>query len=257
MKIWKELLLFLISLIPENNHILKRVIHAAGQISMLMGALYLLLTSPDASAIQPLSTGLPVSDPFLTNDTLFVDSIAQPAQTRAVRKTIPQPRPVIASDTVPEKEEKQKRIPLPQRAVILSAVLPGLGQAYNGSYWKIPIIYGLGAGLYYFYDIYQDKFEEARILLEEGKINGLINSQLIRYEQERDYYAKWRNYCLIGIGVVYMANIVEAMTDAYFKQYDISDDLSFRISPAIVPEPLYVSSGLNLSYGVTINFQFK
>ena len=30
----------------------------------------------------------------------------------------------------------------PAKAAFYSAVLPGLGQAYNKKYWKIPLVYG-------------------------------------------------------------------------------------------------------------------
>src|SRR5688572_9044105 len=42
----------------------------------------------------------------------------------------------------------------PHKATVYSAVLPGLGQAYNKKYWKIPVIYaGLGtAGYFFFYN---------------------------------------------------------------------------------------------------------
>jgi hypothetical protein len=49
-----------------------------------------------------------------------------------------------------KKPAKKKWNTVPERATILSAVLPGLGQAYNRKYWKIPIIYATGGVLYYF-----------------------------------------------------------------------------------------------------------
>lgn len=39
----------------------------------------------------------------------------------------------------------------PAKAAFYSAILPGLGQAYNKKYWKIPIVYAaLGTGVYFY-----------------------------------------------------------------------------------------------------------
>jgi len=38
----------------------------------------------------------------------------------------------------------------PKKAMIMSAIIPGLGQAYNKKYWKIPIIYAGAAVVTYF-----------------------------------------------------------------------------------------------------------
>ena len=41
----------------------------------------------------------------------------------------------------------------PAKAAFYSAILPGLGQAYNKKYWKIPLVYGaIGVSMYYYID---------------------------------------------------------------------------------------------------------
>ncbi|MFM7824125.1 MAG: DUF5683 domain-containing protein, partial [Bacteroidota bacterium] len=54
----------------------------------------------------------------------------------------------------------------PHRAAVMSALLPGSGQAYNKKYWKIPVLYGGFVGLGYAirfnnreYNQYKDAFK--------------------------------------------------------------------------------------------------
>ena len=54
----------------------------------------------------------------------------------------------------------------PAKAAFYSAILPGLGQAYNKKYWKIPIVYGaIGTGVYFYvtnnkeYNRYRDAYK--------------------------------------------------------------------------------------------------
>ena len=53
-----------------------------------------------------------------------------------------------------DKKSSNELDPLrPAKAAFFSAVLPGLGQAYNKKYWKIPIVYAaIGGGLYFYFD---------------------------------------------------------------------------------------------------------
>ena len=59
---------------------------------------------------------------------------------------------VYLADSVPLTQKEIDRLfwkPDPLRAVWLGAVLPGAGQIYNRSYWKLPIVYGGFMGCIY------------------------------------------------------------------------------------------------------------
>ena len=146
---------------------------------------------------------------------------------------------------------RPKKLPSPQRATILSAVIPGLGQAYNGKYWKIPIIYTAGAGLYYYF------YFENKVYLKYLKLyreaDGTVEENIIDayYNRKEDALTK-RDYAVIYMGILYLANIVDAMADAYFLRYDISEDLSVDIKPIVIPSfyrpENYYSCGLSLNF---------
>ena len=58
------------------------------------------------------------------------------------------------------------------KAAIFSTILPGMGQAYNKKYWKIPIIYAALAGMgyltYYLQQNYQMYHKELLIRYQHG-----------------------------------------------------------------------------------------
>src|SRR5687768_1869339 len=63
-------------------------------------------------------------------------------------------KPEATKDSIPKHS--------PKKAALFSAIVPGLGQAYNKKYWKIPIIYAGFAGLGYlvsfnneYYNVYK------------------------------------------------------------------------------------------------------
>ena len=67
---------------------------------------------------------------------------------------------MITADTVVKetgKTAKVKKSHSPKTATIMSACLPGLGQVYNGKWWKVPIVYaGLGGLGYLVYNNYSE-----------------------------------------------------------------------------------------------------
>lgn len=136
----------------------------------------------------------------------------------------------------------------PKTAAILSLILPGAGQIYNGSWWKTPIIYGGFAGLGYGLYFYQDYYKSYKTAynnyrdpyLEQGlvppadtvlTVRGESGYSPINVQQGRDYYRKYRDLCIIGIGVWYLVNILEAYVEAHLFKFDVSDDLTIQWKP--------------------------
>jgi len=148
----------------------------------------------------------------------------------------------------------EEEIHSPRKATLYSAVLPGLGQAYNKKYWKIPVIYiGLGAFVY-FIDWNNDNYKFSRTayqhltddnpdtrdyeLIEAVKYYDLENTTSFNNFKEgltrqQDYYRRNRDLLVITMIGFYGLNIIDASVDAHLFNFDISDDLTFNWNPSI------------------------
>ncbi len=165
--------------------------------------------------------------------------------------------PTITDDSTSASEQaKPLHKKSPRVAWISSAILPGLGQAYNGKYWKIPIIYGGAAGIYYAYDWNNSRYLRCKTALkqlDQGDIvtdPDLMNFDKTSIENYRDSYRRSRGYTVIFMGLLYAANMVDAMVDAYMFDYDISRDLTLHVDPTLIPSDPYSytpTCGLKLS----------
>lgn len=111
----------------------------------------------------------------------------------------------------------------PGLAVLLSAVVPGAGQAYNESYWKVPIVLGLGI---YFASQW---LHNNRLVKDfRAEFNATGNPQdLVR----RDFYKDQRDTFTWYLAILYFANLVDAYVDASLYDFDVGDDLSIRLIP--------------------------
>jgi hypothetical protein len=144
----------------------------------------------------------------------------------------------------------------PRAAVILSMAIPGLGQVYNHKYWKVPIIYGAGGAFAYFAGFNQLKYKKFRRALVDTPVGSqaLIDGQY--YPQEvlangENYYRRYRDISVFGVGLIYFLNIIDAMVDAQFYYFDVSDNLALRIRPTMNTGP-----GLMASMGIGITIRF-
>lgn len=125
--------------------------------------------------------------------------------------------------------------PSSKKALLLSAVCPGLGQIYNGKYWKLPLIYGAGSAFAYSLSYNQLKHAKFKKALFEGKENAVIDGRIYgNIKGGVELYGRYRDISIIGLASVYFLNIIDAMIDAHFYYYDVSDDLSLNIRPAVI-----------------------
>lgn len=149
---------------------------------------------------------------------------------------------VLKADTTGIKGKKHTAL----HAVWLSAVCPGLGQAYNKKYWKIPIIYagfgGLGYALYYTshnFNLARTQYRAAVRGLP-AIYQGYTDAQDIKYF--RDQYKNYLNISALVTVVWYGLNLIDAAVDGHLYSYNMDDKLSFNFDPSfLLPNTLGTS----------------
>lgn len=141
----------------------------------------------------------------------------------------------------------------PTKSAFYSAILPGLGQAYNKDYWKIPVVYAaLGTGIYAYkfnndnYHKYRNAYKLLKLDLEND-YPGVSASAL---ESAQEYHKKYRDLSLLVTAGLYVLQIVEASVDAHLQYHNTEPDLSYK--PVIFQEPL----NNNVSFGVSVSYKF-
>jgi hypothetical protein len=144
---------------------------------------------------------------------------------------------------VPYKQEGDSIILTPSKAkdptiaTILSALLPGAGQAYNEKIWKVPIIYGGIITTAYFVEFNNRRYQKFKEALEIVRDPSLGTNPFPNLNQDGiirnvDYWRRNRDLCYLIFGVIYVLGIVDAQVDAHLSSFDVSDDLSWKIEPA-------------------------
>ncbi len=131
----------------------------------------------------------------------------------------------VLYDTIDTKSSKKFVMKKsPWTAVALSAVLPGLGQFYNESYWKIPIIAAVGG--YFGFEIIRNnnKFLEYRDKYAESQKDTLSGLNPV-YKDFREFYRNQRDQFIIYFGLLYLVNLFDAYVDAHLYDFDVSDEV--------------------------------
>ncbi len=174
----------------------------------------------------------------------------------------------------------QKKVLSPKKASIYAALFPGLGQVYNGKYWKLPIVYGGYAGLIYLLgwnnNNYNDYFDAYRTIAryttveqmskaDKDYLNNLFKipywdlninpSHFSTFQSQlksgKDFYRRNRDLSIIAIAALHVLSIIDASVDANLSDFEINDNLSMHIEP--MPARLWNGTQI-VGFNVAFNF---
>ena len=142
--------------------------------------------------------------------------------------------------------------PNPKKAGLYSSIVPGLGQLYNHQYWKIPVIYvGIGVAAYFIKDNLDNynSYHNAYVgrISNPNAVDKYTNIYTTdNLKQLQNDYEKYLDLTILFTGVGYIAQVIDAVTFAYLKNFDISRDLSMRVVPVATPN----GAGLGLVFNI-------
>ena len=218
------------------------------------------------SAIMLLMTAM-VSAQTTDSVAVAIDTVTVDIDSVALGK-------ILAQKVKPKKDWNKWR-PNPKRAMWLAIVLPGAGQIYNRKYWKLPIVYGGFIGCLYaatwnnqmyhdyeqaYMDIMDDnpQTQSYNQFLHLGKTVDETNIEDYKslFKRRKDYYRRYRDLSIFIMIGVYALSIIDAYVDASLSEFDISDDLSLRIQPAVIKNGASRNPFENAAMGVNCALTF-
>lgn len=156
-------------------------------------------------------------------------------------------------------------LPNPKSVLYKSLIIPGWGQVVNKQVWKVPIVYGLLAGLTGYSIFLTKRYHDYRAAFynENATLNpddefpndmrfgstpdflaGVTN--LSSLQSNRNNFRNRRDFIYVTIVLAYGLNAIDAFIFAHLRSFDVSEDLSLR--PTLKPDILAQSSpGVTLS----------
>lgn len=137
---------------------------------------------------------------------------------------------------------KSAREPNPGRAALYSALLPGLGQIYNGEYFKVPIYWGCLLGATHFLMNNNTNYKRFKRIHNEATTDPNY-SQSISAETAkwyRDEYRRYRDYSIVATALFYFLQVIDANVFAYMHDFEVTDDITMNIEPSVIaPDNVY------------------
>lgn len=195
----------------------------------------------------------------LTADTVTQDSV----KVRGKANNNTSPLTIMEGDTLPKTKKTKspgiKKPKVPWKAGLMSGCLPGLGQFYNGKWWKAPIVWGAVGTVGYFIVTNHISYIGFRDAYRQYDLNGTVpaayqptyNNNPSGLISQRDYFRRTRDLLIIIEAALWTLNIVDATVDAHLSTFDVSEDLTLHVYPSsfYIPQvnQTYVGLSLNLN----------
>lgn len=162
---------------------------------------------------------------------------------------------------------------------LLWSILPGGGQIYNRKYWKVPIVWGALMTSFYTINWNQRLYSEYHAAYRDLKSEDPSQNtawlafaprgtkpedyaQMDRLtstlRRGNDYYRRYRDVSIVVGILLYGLSMLDAYVDAELYTFDISPDLSMKVSPTILsPMPsMYLPDSNPYQVGLACSFTF-
>jgi len=154
--------------------------------------------------------------------------------------------------------------PHPGKSTLYSILLPGLGQAYNGEFWKIPIYWAGIIGAWHYYDTNNVNYKRFKAIhneatAENSTYTGPVSAETALYY--RNIYRRYRDYSAVALLGFYLLQVIDANVFAYMQDFEVTDDISMKVSPTVIyPQDNYamrqnLSSGQS-AFGLRVGLTF-
>lgn len=225
----------------------------------------------------------------MSRTSLFTADSARPKDSLAQQQTIKSGADTIAQEALKPKKDTfflfRKKY-TPKGATLRSLILPGWGQAYIHQYWMVPVaVAAVGIPLYLYFDntaeyhraqfAYNAVFQSLNpnnypgASNDPSNINKMDKKFLDYYNAEQQVYPgdqgkiqfltsvqsyrnsfrQYRDYSILFTVLLWGAQVAEATVFAHLREFNVTPDLSMKVSPAYFP--------LAKVPGVTLNFSWK
>lgn len=201
------------------------------------------------------------------------DTIPKPAVADSLHKdsVIVTNLPSIKKDSaIKLTTDTTKKVNPARRAALLSAVLPGAGQAYNRKYWKMPIVYGaLAIPVYTFsynvkwfnktrfaYNTLYKMMQNSADTLDYKNVDPILKPAVDRkdlsgLQNYRNGFRRDVDYSVLAFLVLWGLNVMDAAVDGHLRDFNVSDDLSIQLKPGL--SPMANTAGLSIVFNIGKN----